>query len=94
MLFRKIDCVRIRVPDISAGLAFYRDRLGHQVVWRLDNAVGLRMPEADTEIVLHTDERAFEVDFLVASADVAAREIADAGGRVVVESSISQWAAA
>jgi catechol 2,3-dioxygenase-like lactoylglutathione lyase family enzyme len=32
-LFRKIDCLRIHVPDLDAGLAFYRDQLGHQPSW-------------------------------------------------------------
>jgi catechol 2,3-dioxygenase-like lactoylglutathione lyase family enzyme len=28
-LFQKIDAVTIPVPDLDAGLRFYRDRLGH-----------------------------------------------------------------
>ena len=32
-LFRKVDCVRIPVPDLEAGLAFYRDQLGHALIW-------------------------------------------------------------
>ena len=27
-LFRKIDCLQIPVPDLDAGLAFYRNILG------------------------------------------------------------------
>ena len=29
-LFRTVDCVEIPVPDLDSGLAFYRDRLGHE----------------------------------------------------------------
>ena len=54
-LFRKIDCLQLPVPDIEAGLAFYRDRLGHELVWRTPTAAGLRMPETDAEIVIQTE---------------------------------------
>lgn len=33
---RYVDAVTIRVPDLDAGLAFYRDRLGHELIWRND----------------------------------------------------------
>jgi catechol 2,3-dioxygenase-like lactoylglutathione lyase family enzyme len=53
-LFRKVDCIRLPVPDLEAGLALYRDRLGHELNWRTETQAGLRMPEGDTEIVIHT----------------------------------------
>lgn len=30
-LFRKVDCIRVPVADLGAGLAFYRDALGHEL---------------------------------------------------------------
>jgi predicted enzyme related to lactoylglutathione lyase len=81
---RKVDCVRLYVPDLEAGLAFYRDRLGHELIWRTEEAVGLRMPETDAEIVLHTTPRELEIDLKVHSADAAAERVEQAGGRVVV----------
>ncbi|MFL5732356.1 MAG: VOC family protein [Chloroflexia bacterium] len=83
-LFKKIDCLRIPVPDLDSGLAFYRDRLGHTLIWRTDTAAGLRMPESDAEIVIHAENDVSEVDLLVASADDAASAIADAGGNIIV----------
>jgi lactoylglutathione lyase len=83
-LIRKVDCVRLCVPDLDAGLAFYRDRLGHELVWRSKDAVGLRLPDADAEIVLHTERAEPEVDLLVDSADGAAARFEAAGGRIVV----------
>ena len=68
-LIRKVDCVRLYVPDLEAGFAFYRDRLGHELIWRTDTAAGLRLPESDAELVLQTEEQRQEVDFLVDSAD-------------------------
>lgn len=83
-LFKKIDCLRIPVPDLDAGLAFYRDRLGHTLIWRSEKAVGLGMPETDAEIVLHAENDASEVDLLVSSAEDAAAAIVEAGGGIVV----------
>jgi predicted enzyme related to lactoylglutathione lyase len=84
-LLRTIDCVRIPVHDLDAGLAFYRDRLRHQLVWRHGRAAGLRLPETDAEIVLYTEDEGMEVDFLVDSADEAARRFEQAGGRITVQ---------
>jgi predicted enzyme related to lactoylglutathione lyase len=83
-LFKKIDCLRIAVPDLDAGLAFYRDRLGHEVVWRSSMAAGLRMPDTDAEIVIHTEDDTLEIDLLVTAADKAAEAIVAAGGSVVI----------
>jgi lactoylglutathione lyase len=83
-LVRKIDCIRLYVPDLDAGLAFYRDQLGHALIWRTPDAVGLRLPESDAEIVLHTERAAPEIDLKVEAADAAARRFEAAGGRVVV----------
>ena len=37
-LVRKVDCLQIPVSDLEAGLAFYRDRLGHDLIWRTQSA--------------------------------------------------------
>ena len=83
-LFRKVDCVRLYVPDLEAGLAFYRDRLGHEVIWRTKTAIGLRLPESDAELVLQSEDQRQEVDLLVDSADAAAEQVEQAGGKVIV----------
>jgi catechol 2,3-dioxygenase-like lactoylglutathione lyase family enzyme len=83
-LFRKVDCIRLYVSDLEAGLAFYRDRLGHELIWRTETAVGLRLPESEAELVLQTEEQRQEVDLLVDSADEAARRVEQAGGKVIV----------
>jgi predicted enzyme related to lactoylglutathione lyase len=84
-LFCAIDCLRIPVPDLDAGLAFYRDRLGHQLIWRTEQQVGLRMPESAAEIVLQTERPELEVDLLVESVDEAVAAVVAAGGRIAVE---------
>jgi predicted enzyme related to lactoylglutathione lyase len=84
-LLGKVDCVQLPVPDLEDGLAFYRDRLGHQLIWRTEHAAGLRLADGDSELVLQTQRPQPEVDFLVSSVDQAAAELTRAGGTVVVE---------
>lgn len=81
-----IDAVTVRVPDLDEGLAFYRDRLGHELVWRNDDRgqAGLRLPDSETEIVLSVD-LAYEPNWLVASVPDAVVELVAAGGTVLVE---------
>lgn len=83
-LFQMVDAVTIPVPDLDAGLRFYRDSLGHQLRWRHDDIgqVGLALPGSDTEIVL-TTRHGYEPNWLVISADHAAAAVRAAGGRVV-----------
>jgi len=85
-LFHKVDAVTIPVPDLDAGLRFYRDSLGHELRWRNDaiGQAGLALAAGDTEIVL-TTRQGYEPDWLVASADEAAAAVQAAGGRVVTE---------
>jgi lactoylglutathione lyase len=83
-LFERIDCVRLAVPDLESGLRFYRDQLGHDLVWRIDFAAGLRLPGTDAEIVIHTDSIPPEIDFKVDSAEAAAQRFEAAGGKIVV----------
>jgi lactoylglutathione lyase len=88
-MFRKVDCLRLRVPNLDEGLQFYCNHLGHELVWRRgDVEVGLRMPGSDTELVLSTEpsgvaSNAPEVDLLVDSADDTAAKFQAAGGKVL-----------
>ncbi len=83
-LLRAVDAVTVPVPDLDSGLRFYRDALGHQLRWRHDQIgqAGLELPESATELVLATG-LGYEPDWLVASADEAARSVQSAGGQVI-----------
>jgi predicted enzyme related to lactoylglutathione lyase len=85
-LLQKVDAVTIPVPDLDAGLSFYRDSLGHELRWRNDDVgqAGLALASSDTEIVL-TTRQDYEPDWLVTSADEAAAAVRAAGGQVVTE---------
>ena len=61
-LIQKVDCIRLYVTSLEAGLTFYRDQLGLALIWRTEQAVGLRLPNDETEIVLHTEPQGIEID--------------------------------
>src|SRR3954452_14935655 len=81
-LLRMVDAVTVPVPDLDQGLRFYRDRLGHELLWRND-AIGqaaLRLPESSTELVLTTGLD-YAPTWLVASVEQAGDTFVAAGGR-------------
>jgi catechol 2,3-dioxygenase-like lactoylglutathione lyase family enzyme len=82
-IFRKIDCLQLPVPDIEAGLTFYRDRLGHELIWRTPTAAGLRLPDTDAEVVIQTERPQLEANLLVGSAGEAAKRFVEAGDAIV-----------
>ena len=83
-LVLKVDCIQIPVSDLEDALAFYRDRLGHELIWRTDTAVGLKLPESEAEIVLQTERPQLEPNLKVDSADDATERFVKAGGSVVL----------
>jgi predicted enzyme related to lactoylglutathione lyase len=83
-LIQKIDCIRLYVADLDEGLAFYRDTLGHELIWRSEDQVGLCIPGSKAEIVLHTESQPPEIDFSVDATDEAVARFEKAGGTVVV----------
>jgi predicted enzyme related to lactoylglutathione lyase len=85
-LLRKVDAVTITVPDLDQALAFYRDRLGHSLLWRNDSTgqAALAMPDSDTELVLAIAQTT-EPNWLVDSVEEAAAAFVSGGGSVLVE---------
>ena len=81
-LFRKLDNLLLRVADLDAAVSFYRDRLGHRVAWRSDEAVGFALPDTDTELVAHL-RIGPETDVLVEDVDEAVAAFLSAGGEAV-----------
>jgi catechol 2,3-dioxygenase-like lactoylglutathione lyase family enzyme len=82
-LFRAIDCVSLRVDDLNAALDFYSRTLGHELIWRTDDAAGLRLQASEAELVLHTDERPMETEIEVCSVPEAINRFVKAGGELV-----------
>ena len=80
-LLRSVDAVTVPVPDLDAGLSFYRDRLGHSLLWRHGEIgqAGLQLAASDTELVL-TTRGAYAPSWLVSSADDAVAAVVHAGG--------------
>jgi lactoylglutathione lyase len=81
-LFRKVDNHLLRVSDLDAAIAFYRDRLGHPLLWRDREAAGFALPDTDTELVVHLGLGP-ETDLLVEDVRSAVATFIEAGGEVV-----------
>jgi lactoylglutathione lyase len=85
-MFKKIDCVMIRVDDVSSAEKFYADVFGLKPLWRDGSAVGMGMPETDAEIVLHNNPaipNKVEVHYLVDDVVAAVKSYAEKGCRVL-----------
>lgn len=82
-LFQKIDCLRLPVADLELGLRFYRDHLGHELIWRTATSAGMRFPDSNAELVIHTEGDPSETDLMVDAVDDAVARIVAAGGRVL-----------
>ena len=85
-MFKKIDCVMIRVDDVAAAEKFYSDVFGLKALWREAGSVGMALPETDAEIVLHNNAaipRKVEVHYLVDNVVAAVKYYAENGCRVL-----------
>ncbi len=86
-MFKKIDCVMIRVDDLAAGEKFYSEVFGLEPLWRDAGSVGMGLPETNAEIVLHTNAEIphkVEVHYLVDDVVAAVKVYAEKGCRVLV----------
>ncbi|MGH2501596.1 MAG: VOC family protein [Ktedonobacterales bacterium] len=80
-VLRKIDCVMIRVDDVAAAARYYERVFGLLPQWSGDDAIGLKFPDSDAEIVLHCDDdipsRAevhYLVDDVIAAVDICVQQ--------------------
>jgi predicted enzyme related to lactoylglutathione lyase len=81
--FRLIDCIQIPVPNLSDGIDFYGKRLGHNLIWRTSEAAGFRLVDSTSELVIYTQNRGVEIDWLVDSVDAAIQRWHESGGTIV-----------
>jgi predicted enzyme related to lactoylglutathione lyase len=85
-MFKKIDCVMIRLDDVAAGERFYSEVFGLKPLWREAGSVGLGFPDTDAEIVLHNNAdipNKVEVHYLVDDVVAAVKVCAEKGCRVL-----------
>ncbi len=84
-MFKKIDCIRVHVPNVESALKFYQDKLGLELVWKRGSfEAGLKMQNSDSELVLVSEELKTEVDILVKSVDEDVKKFERNGGKIVV----------
>lgn len=89
-MFKKIDCVMIRVSDMAEALDFYAEVFGLKPLWQDERSgqAGLLFPQSDAEIVLHTDPDIpgqMEVHYLVDDVPEAVQRYTARGCQVLVE---------
>ena len=85
-MFRKIDCIRIKVPSLEKGINFYSNELKHEILWKTSTAIGLKLPNSNSEIVIHTElEDDLEVDFKVNDVVKASKDFVKAGGKILLK---------
>jgi lactoylglutathione lyase len=87
-MLRKIDCVMIYVDDLEAATSYYVHVFGLRPLWRDDESVGLRFPETDAEIVLHTKPdlpSKVEVHYLVDNVIAAVHILKEQGCSILVD---------
>jgi catechol 2,3-dioxygenase-like lactoylglutathione lyase family enzyme len=54
-MLRRIDRIVLRIPSLAAGVRFYTEVMGLQIVHQSTHFATLRCPEDKTELVLHDD---------------------------------------
>ncbi|HLG65763.1 MAG TPA: VOC family protein [Ktedonosporobacter sp.] len=87
-MFKKIDCVMIRVPNVEEAASYYAEVFGLRPGWSGDDSIGLNFPETDAEIVLHNDPgipSSAEVHYLVEDVVAVVQDYSAKGCRVLVE---------
>ena len=84
-LFTNVDCLGVHVPNLDEALIFYRDKLGHEVLWRSETSAGLRFADGGEmpELVLHTDQWSIAAAIKVESVPKAIERFVASGGAVV-----------
>lgn len=82
-MFRKVDCVGVRVTDLEEAIEFYSSSLGHRVTWKTEDAAGLSIPQSEAELVLHTEDWKVETGLLVDSVPAAVERFTNAGGQLI-----------
>lgn len=84
-LFTNVDCLGVEVADLDEALGFYRDKLGHELLWRNDTSAGLAFAAGGTmpELVLHTDSWPNAAALKVESVSDALERFVSAGGRII-----------
>lgn len=79
-VLKKINAVLVKVPSIQEGLDFYREQLGMQTFWKLEDIASVHL--GDGQLVMSTTLDP-ETNILVESVDQAATAFVNAGGKII-----------
>ena len=61
-LFQYLDCLHLPVENLEKALEFYRNKLGHSLIWKTEHSAGLHLPDGKSELVISTAKRPPETD--------------------------------
>ena len=78
-----VDCIELYVSDLEEGIAYYRDGMGMELLWKTKDSAGMGMEGEVAEIVLQSERRKMDVDFKVDCVEEAVAKVKAAGGNVV-----------
>jgi predicted enzyme related to lactoylglutathione lyase len=81
-LFKKLDSIHVDVPDLEAGLEFYRDKLGLALIWWGETSAGLKLGDEGGELVIDVKPLEWKTDLLVDSVSEATQRFKESGGSV------------
>jgi lactoylglutathione lyase len=84
-LFQYLDCLNLPVTNLEKALEFYRDKLGHSLIWKTKDSAGLSLPDGKSELVIRIEKRPPETDIKVKSVIDATNRFVEAGGSIIVE---------
>ena len=73
----------MNVPDLEAGLEFYRDKLGLELIWQTETAAGLKLGDDGSEVVINVEPLEWKTDLLVESVRDAVEQFTESGGSVL-----------
>jgi len=85
IIFEKIDCLRLFVPDLEKGIEFYHKQLGLPIRWKTNNEVGFLLGDGVGELVIQNKDKWEETDLKVGSVLDVVKKIRNSGGKIVVE---------
>lgn len=79
-MLKKINAVLVKVPNIQEGLDFYREQLGLQTFWKMEDMASVHL--GDGQLVMSTTLDP-ETNILVESVEHAVGIFEQAGGKIV-----------
>jgi lactoylglutathione lyase len=83
-MFENVDCLRFHVENLEEGIKYYNEKMGLQIAWKMEHAVGFLMNDKKTEIVIQNFDKRVETDVKVQSVIEVVEKVKQSGGRIIL----------